>query len=91
MASAVAAAGVIADTEISIETVWSKLNDLLFDAVTKVYGLSKKHQWGPETWWSNEHVDEVIQEKQAQFKTYKALHEEGWEDNGGQGGKDRLQ
>ena len=36
-------------------------------------------------------MEEVIQEKQAQFKTYKALHEEGREDNWGQGGKDCLQ
>ena len=47
IASAVTAAGVIADTEISIVTVWSKLNDLLLDAVTEVYGLSKTPV---ETW-----------------------------------------
>ena len=31
-------------------SAWSKLKGPLLDAVTEVCGLSKNHQWRPETW-----------------------------------------
>ena len=55
-ASAANNAGVAADTANLTETVWSKLKDPLLDAATEVCGLSKNHQWRPETWWWNEQV-----------------------------------
>ena len=57
-AAAVATAfGADADTVNRIDSAWSKLKGPLLDAATEVCGLSKHHQWKPETWWWNEEVD----------------------------------
>ena len=66
-------AGVAAGHANLTETVLSKLKDPLLDAATEVYGLSKNHQWSPETWWWND----AIPEKHARFKAYKALKKGG--------------
>ena len=76
-AATATAAGVAADTANCVETIWSKLKDPLLDAATEVCVLSKNHQWRPEAWWWNEHVDEPIQENHAWIKAYKALKKGG--------------
>jgi len=40
----------------AVENAWSKLKDPLLCAATVVCGLSKNHQWRPETWWWNDRV-----------------------------------
>ena len=71
------ASGADADTANCIESAWSKLKGPLLNAATKVCGLSRNHQWKPGTWWWNEEVDKAIQEKHAQFKSYRALKKGG--------------
>ena len=56
-----------------VEDAWSRLKDPILETAKEVCGLSKKHQWKPETWWWDERVEDAIAEKQALYKTYKAL------------------
>ena len=49
-----------------------KLKYPLLDDATEVCDL-KNHQWIPETWWWNEHMDEATQDKITWLKTYRVL------------------
>ena len=49
----------------------------VINTATEVGGLSKNHQWKPETWWWNEEVDKAILENHARFKVYSALTKGG--------------
>ena len=60
-----------------VESAWSKLKGPLLDAATEVCGLTKNHQWKPETWWWNERVEEAVLEKRARFKAYNTLKKGG--------------
>ena len=39
--------------------------------------MSKKHRWKPETWWWDDHIEEVVQEKRTRFKIYNNLKKQG--------------
>ena len=77
VAAVASAAGASAHTANHVESAWSKLKGSLLDAATEVCGLSKNHQWRPETWWWNDEVDKAIQDKRARFKAYNALKKKG--------------
>ena len=64
-----------ADTSNCVESAWWKLKDALLDAANEVCGLSKNHQWKPETtWWWIEGLDKaLLQEKCVWFKVYSTL------------------
>ena len=67
-----------ADTPMSlVEKAWSNLKGPLLDAATEVCGMSKKHRWKPETWWWDDHIEEVVQEKHTRFKVYNNLKKQG--------------
>ena len=83
------ASGADADISNRVESTWSKLKVPLLDAATEVCGLTKNHQWKPETWWWTEEVDKAIQEKYAWFKVYSALKKKR-HDSGGHAGKTYL-
>ena len=57
----------------AVENAWSKLKDPLLCAATAVCGLSKNHQWRPETWWWNDRVEDAVKEKRIRYKAYNAL------------------
>ena len=72
-ATAVATAATVYSAN-RVESAWSKLSGPLFHAATEVCGLSKNHQWKPEThWWNGQMDDAVQQEKCARFKVYITL------------------
>ena len=76
-ATVATASGVDAGTANCVESAWWKLKGPLLDAATEFWGLSKNHQWKPETWWWNEEVHKAIQEKCVPFKVYSALKKRG--------------
>ena len=57
--------------------VWSKLKAPLLETVSKVFGLSKKHQWKRETWWWDDKVEEAVKKKRECFKRHIALAKAG--------------
>ena len=61
----------------AVENAWSKLKDPLLCAATVVCGLSKNHQWRPETWWWNDTVEDAVKEKRIRYKAYNALKKAG--------------
>ena len=61
----------------AVENAWSKLKDPLLCAATAVCGLSKNHQWRPETWWWNDRVEDAVKEKRIRYKAYNALKKAG--------------
>ena len=63
-----------------VEDAWSRLKDPILETAKEVCGLSKNHQWKPETWWWDERVEDAIAEKRARYKTYKALAKAGKHD-----------
>ena len=38
---------------------------------------SSKHQWRPETWWWDDRVQNAINKKRSQYRTYKKLRKQG--------------
>ena len=54
-----------------------KLKGPLLDAAIEICGLSKNHQWKPETWWWYEDVDKALRVKRQPIKVYSALKNEG--------------
>ena len=60
-----------------VEKAWSNLKGPLLDAATEVCGMSKKHRLKPETWWWDDHIEEVVQEKRTRFKVYNNLKKQG--------------
>jgi hypothetical protein len=67
----------IDDQRDSVEDLWSNLKQPLLDAAAEVCGVSRNHQWRPETWWWTDRVDDAIKEKRARYKTYNALKKAG--------------
>ena len=60
-----------------VEMAWSNSKGPLLDAATEVCSMSKKHRWKPETWWWDDHIKEVMQEKRMRFKVYNNLKKQG--------------
>ena len=65
------------DQSDTVEGLWSNLKQPLLDAASEVCGVSRNHQWRPETWWWNDRVDDAIKEKRSRYKTYNALKKSG--------------
>ena len=65
------------DQNDTVEGLWSDLKEPLLSAASEVCGVSRNHQWRPETWWWNDRVDDAIKEKRARFKTYNTLRKAG--------------
>ena len=66
----------VSNTINAVEDAWSKLKNPLLEAATEVCGLSKNHQWRPETWWWNDRAEDAIDEKRARYKAFKALEKQ---------------
>lgn len=65
--------------DVTVENLWSKLKGSLLEASSEVCGLSKNHQWRPETWWWNDRVDVAVRDKRMCFKAYITLKKAGKE------------
>ena len=73
----VAATGAVPDDEEPVEAIWKKLKEPMLEAAKEACGMTKSHQWKPETWWWNERVSEAVETKRARFKTFNALKKQG--------------
>ena len=60
-----------------VEQLWKKLKDPMLEAAKESCGMSKNHQWKPETWWWNERVTEAVETKRSRFKAFNALKKQG--------------
>ena len=60
-----------------VEIAWSKLKNPIIETAKEVCGLSRNHQWRPETWWWNDRVEEAIAEKRARYKTFRTMRRTG--------------
>ena len=62
-----------AETEFEgdVENVWKKLKEKLLEVADEVYGRTKGSPRHRETWWWNEEVAKVIDEKRRVFKMWK--------------------
>ena len=65
------------DPSPDIEEIWSKLETTLLETTSVVCGSSSKHQWRPEIWWWDDRVEDAINEKGSQYRTYKKLRKQG--------------
>ena len=66
------------DPSSDIKEIWSKLKTTLFETTSVVCGLSSRHQWRPETWWSDDRVEDAINEKRCRYRNYKKLTKQGY-------------